>query len=142
MPGLDVGMMCDAAVVGISHAEFISVGAPLRRRACRCLEGARVLLAYGVYPGGRRKRVAALPELSRTLRSGRLIAGGQWIRTPLTTREPGHRAASRRRPESQLMANQATLTLFDTVLFRWMVNDPDDPVARVTPCTNTPATLP
>ncbi len=38
-------------------------------------------------------------------------------------------------PLAQFTANQATLTLFGTALFRWMVNDPDDPVTSVTPCT-------
>jgi hypothetical protein len=39
----------------------------------------------------------------------------------------------RRRLRSQLTANQATLALLDTVLFRWMVKDPGDPVTWVTP---------
>jgi hypothetical protein len=38
-------------------------------------------------------------------------------------------------PLAQFTANQATLTLSGTALFRWMVNDPDDPVTSVTPCT-------
>ncbi len=38
-------------------------------------------------------------------------------------------------PLAQFTANQATLTLFGTALFRWMVNDPDDPVTSITPCT-------
>jgi hypothetical protein len=46
------------------------------------------------------------------------------------------------RPGGQLTANQATLVLAGTALFKWIVNDPDVPVTIVTPCTNTPATLP
>src|SRR6516162_5287457 len=52
------------------------------------------------------------------------------------------RGARSRRLSSQFTASQATLVLDATVLLRWMVNEPGEPAAIVTPRTYRPVTFP